>query len=472
MQSFRVLSAVGTLVLAVALTVTFAASGHAATAVVSLSTGSASYTQGETVSINGRVLLGGSPVVGTAVALEAEGQQSGHVYWIDQVTTQGNGTFSDSFAMPQAVANDAEMVIWASADGGHGQAVVDLQPVTPISPGSGGSGGSGGGGSGGGSGSGSTGLPPQVDQTISTTGGSVATSDGSAKVSVPSGALTSSTTVSISEEQATTATAPLTADLSAASPVVTLDFGGVTLAKPLLATFKYALPSAQSIAAARIGLFYDDTWHWVKSTVDPQSGIVTADVSQPGQYVVLVNSTTFNDIPSNYSASSQLDTLLGRAAVSGFPDGGFHPTAQVSRAQFVKMLVLALGLNVPTKATSDGFKDVPANSWYAAYVDAAVQAKLVQGLAAAKFAPGASITREQLAVMVARAMNGYTPRSPLQVRFKDQGRIGGWALPAVMQAAQAGIVKGLPDGAFAPLTVATRTDAVTWLGNLVTITNQ
>jgi len=69
-------------------------------------------------------------------------------------------------------------------------------------------------------------------------------------------------------------------------------------------------------------------------------------------------------------------------------------------------------------------------------------------------------------------MHGYTPNRPLQVKFTDQSGIGLWARAAVLQAGEAGIVQGLPSGAFEPLSLASRTDAVAWLGNLVSVTNQ
>ncbi len=432
----------------------------AAPAVASVTPSSGSTAGGTTITIVGSGFSGATEVsFGATAATSFNVVSNTEISAIAPAEAAGTVDVSVTTSYGTSAKSSADQFTYAVASGGSG----------------GGTGGGAGGGAGGSSGgSGSSGsLPPTATQQFGGAGGTLSTSDNSVTLSVPDGALSNSTTVSISEASASSGNSPISQTIQAASPVVDLSFGGATLLHPVRVTFAYTMPSgASALSSQRVGLFYDDTWHWVKGSVDTQSGTVTADVAQPGQYVVLVNTTKFNDIPSNYSASSQLDTLLGRGAVSGFPDGGFHPTAQVTRAQFVKMLVLALGLNVPAQPTNDGFKDVPADSWYAPYVDAAVQAKLVEGVTAAKFAPGDPITREQLAVMVARAMNGYTPSAPLPFQFEDQGRIGAWALPAVTQAVQAGIVQGMPDGTFAPLSVATRTDAVTWLGNLVTITNQ
>ncbi len=69
-------------------------------------------------------------------------------------------------------------------------------------------------------------------------------------------------------------------------------------------------------------------------------------------------------------------------------------------------------------------------------------------------------------------MHGHTPNRPLRVKFTDQSGIGLWARAAVLRAAAAGIMLDLPSGACEPFSPASRTDAVAWLGNLVTVTNR
>jgi hypothetical protein len=252
-----------------------------------------------------------------------------------------------------------------------------------------------------------------------------------------------------------------------------VDFGGATLAKPVAAQFAFD-GQGYGGSPALIGLFvqHGQTWQYVRTTVDSQSGFVDANLDGSGDYLVAVNTTTFNDIPQGYWAATALSLLLGRDAISGYADGGFHPDATVTRAEFVKRLVLALGLPVPESPTADGFTDVDPAAWYAPYVDAAVSAGLVEGVTSTAFEPDALITREQITVMAARAMNGYTPSNPLQVQFCDQAKIASWALPYVMQAVAAGIVHGLTSGAFDPNGDATRAQAAQLIANLVTVTNQ
>ena len=137
---------------------------------------------------------------------------------------------------------------------------------------------------------------------------------------------------------------------------------------------------------------------------------------------------------------------MAKGIVGGFPDGTFRPDAAVTRAQFVKMLVLALNLK-PGQGTVT-FADVPRGSWFAPYAAAAVQAGIVQGLSLTRFGPEETITREQLAVLIAWAFK-LTKTAPLH--YSDAGRIGTWALQGVEETVAAGYMTGFPDGAFQPL---------------------
>ncbi len=111
----------------------------------------------------------------------------------------------------------------------------------------------------------------------------------------------------------------------------------------------------------------------------------------------------FRDVPSTYWAYAAIQALAGAGVASGYPDGTFRPDAAVTRAEFTKMLVLSLG-DRPAADGASPFRDVAPSSWYAPYVAAAVRAGLVDGISATRFEPDAALTREQMAVLVARAL--------------------------------------------------------------------
>jgi hypothetical protein len=109
------------------------------------------------------------------------------------------------------------------------------------------------------------------------------------------------------------------------------------------------------------------------------------------------------------------------------------------------------------------FADVPPSAWYAPYVAAAVQAGIVQGASPTAFDPDATLTREQLAVLLARALK-LTRAATLH--FTDDAMIDGWALPGVEEVVAAGYMDGLPDGSFQPLGTATRAQAAAVLARV------
>lgn len=95
---------------------------------------------------------------------------------------------------------------------------------------------------------------------------------------------------------------------------------------------------------------------------------------------------------------------------------------------------------------------MPPSAWYAPYAAAAVREGLVQGTSPTTFSPDARLTREQLAVLVARALN--LAGDPL-----DADRISGWTRAGVSADVTAGLIEGFPDGTFGPPGTATRAQA-------------
>ena len=438
---------------------------------VNVSTAGSGYLPGATVTIQGSVTLGETPIAGADVALEADGA-SGHTYWVDEVTTDGSGDFTDTFVLPATASQESQIKIYAVYGTTRATTSFDVQ-TPPASPGGGGGGG--GGAAGASSTSSSTCIDqPQgevIDGQVGSQGRTLTSTDGCIILTVPAGAFSQSTTITVTESQPGTLPP---GDETAIAPLFAIDFGGAAAQMPIGAEIFYSAKSVGSEPLSRVGLFVQDgaAYRYIKDTASAETNSDTSSITAAGSYVLTVNTQTFNDIEAGIWPQEEIDVLLGRDAIVGFPDGGFHPDGTVTRAQFVKMLTLALGLQLPGTPTSGGFTDVSPGAWYAPYVDAAVAAGFIKGVTAETFAPEAPITRAQLAVMVSRAMNGYTPASPLEVQFTDQAQIPAWALQGVMAVAQAGILHGLPEGAFDPAGLATRGEAAGMVGNLVTVTNQ
>lgn len=110
---------------------------------------------------------------------------------------------------------------------------------------------------------------------------------------------------------------------------------------------------------------------------------------------------SFPDVPSGYWAYDEIMALVGNVVIVGYPDGTFKPEFPVTRAEFCKMPLLALGL-APESPVSPSFPDVPPGEWYYGYVEGAVKHDLVKGYPDGSFRPQGSITLAEVLTVIVR----------------------------------------------------------------------
>ncbi|OME87853.1 hypothetical protein BK120_00535 [Paenibacillus sp. FSL A5-0031] len=194
----------------------------------------------------------------------------------------------------------------------------------------------------------------------------------------------------------------------------------------------------------------------------------TIQHNENGLYVILEGKKTFADMQGHW-AQQAVEALASKLIVKGKTETAFDPNGQVTRAEFASLLVRSLGLS--SKGSDQAFTDVAASSWYAADVNAAVQHGLVQGVGNNKFNPDAFITREQMAVMIMKAVQlvqGDTSAesnssSNSLAAFADQDQLSGFAREAVQAVINAGIMNGKSETAIAPKDTASRAQTAVML---------
>ena len=303
-------------------------------------------------------------------------------------------------------------------------------------------------------------VGPVIGVSVGAAGGTLQSADGIFRLVVPADDLAGGSSLLLGEASGggppVPGAAPLPSGLLAVSPYFTLT--GAHLLAPAAAVVSYDGSALTGLRPERLALYRlgpDGTWAALPTAVDPASGTVSADVLGPETLVAAAATAHFSDVSSAGWAAPYIDTLLAAGAMSGYPDGTFRPDQPMTRAEFVKVLDLVLGLT-PSSAHAAPFADVPPSAWYAPYVTAAVGAGLVQGMSPTTFAPGAPVTREEAAVLVARALK---LGSAAGLDFSDASAISGWARSGVQEAVGAGLFAGFPDGSFQPLGLLTRAQA-------------
>ena len=168
-------------------------------------------------------------------------------------------------------------------------------------------------------------------------------------------------------------------------------------------------------------------------------------------------------------AKADVELLASKLVIKGVSDHSFAPNSPITRAEFATLLVRALGLN---EEVSTKFSDVPANSWFTGTVGAAVKAGLIEGFDETSFKPNERISREQMAVMVTRAMEFAGQSAAIDLKqldqFTDSTGLSVWSKEgSVAQAVIAGIVNGATETTFAPAAHATRAEAAVMLKRLL-----
>jgi hypothetical protein len=131
--------------------------------------------------------------------------------------------------------------------------------------------------------------------------------------------------------------------------------------------------------------------------------------------------------------------------------------------------VKALALN--TSGTTGTFTDVTTGAWYYGTVNAAASAGIVYGIGDNLFAPNALVTREQMAVMVAKALGNKAPAADGTElnAFSDKSAVSSWAVSGMDEAVKAGIVNGMTADTLAPMANATRAQAAEMIYKMLAV---
>jgi hypothetical protein len=122
----------------------------------------------------------------------------------------------------------------------------------------------------------------------------------------------------------------------------------------------------------------------------------------------------FIDVPTNSPFYQYIETAFNEGIISGYADGTFRPQNNVTRAQFVKMVVTAFGIPIDT-SNGPHFTDVPTSHPFYSWIETAYNRVLIAGYGDGTFRPYNDITRGQAAVIIdpARRLPTPTPTATL-----------------------------------------------------------
>jgi hypothetical protein len=155
---------------------------------------------------------------------------------------------------------------------------------------------------------------------------------------------------------------------------------------------------------------------------------------------------------------------------SGASAAAFSPNEPMTRGMLATVLGRLENISVGDAAPGVPFTDVAAERYYAPYIAWAAENGLVSGVGDNRFAPDAVITRQDMAVILARYAEFAELQFPVTLQyagFEDDGEIADYAKNAVQILFCGGIVNGKPGDRFDPRGGATRVEVAATLHRFV-----
>lgn len=201
-------------------------------------------------------------------------------------------------------------------------------------------------------------------------------------------------------------------------------------------------------------------WENIGGEVNTKNHTITVPFDDFGYYTVMKLRKGFTDITNHPWARNILNALYAKGIMNKLYGDTFGTDDRISRGEFATLLVK--GLNIPLNYprgndaySKSSFQDVGPSArtetWSYEYIETAARAGIVTGTTEGAFSPYMPITREQAAVMIARALklklavNDEKLNSTLAKAFVDSGSMDVYARPAIQAVNGAKIMTGTPN---------------------------
>jgi hypothetical protein len=202
---------------------------------------------------------------------------------------------------------------------------------------------------------------------------------------------------------------------------------------------------------------------------DPDTGTVTFTTTHFSLYAVAYNLVSFSDVPAGAWYAGAVSFIAARDITRGTGDGRFSPAANLTRAEFIVLLMKAYGI-APDTNPNDNFSDA-GNTWYTNYLAAAKRLGITSGIGNNQYAPDKEITRQEMFTMLYNTLKviGQLPQGSsgrTLSDFSDSGDIASWAKDSLALVVQTGIVGG-SSGRLNPAGLTTRAEMAQVLYNLL-----
>lgn len=207
----------------------------------------------------------------------------------------------------------------------------------------------------------------------------------------------------------------------------------------------------------------------VRGFYNALTGMVTFHTGHFSRFAVGYNYTAFSDVAADAWYGDAVGFIASRGITEGMDATHFAPETNLTRAQFLVMLMRAYGFE-PDDSAADNFADA-GDTWHTGYLAEGKAQGLTNGVGNNLFAPNREITRQEMftmlynALLVLEELPADAGEAALS-DFEDAGDIDSWAGEAMQALVEGGFVSG-SGGCLFPKDTATRAQMAQVLYNIL-----
>ncbi|WP_409343221.1 S-layer homology domain-containing protein [Paenibacillus sp. MBLB4367] len=159
-------------------------------------------------------------------------------------------------------------------------------------------------------------------------------------------------------------------------------------------------------------------------------------------------------------AETQLQAWLQKGYIQGYEDGSLRPDDSIRRGELMALINRVFQLK---ESAAIDFTDLPSSHWAHAEAVKAVKAGYIDGYDDRTIRVEAKVSRQELAVMVAKLLKLESTSDHLSATFTDGASIPTWSRAAISALASLKVIDGYADRTFKAEGAVTRAEAVVLL---------
>jgi uncharacterized repeat protein (TIGR02543 family) len=212
----------------------------------------------------------------------------------------------------------------------------------------------------------------------------------------------------------------------------------------------------------------------MRGKYNTKTGTVTFKTTHFSEYTIGYNKVSLNDISDTAWYADAVTFITARGIATGTGGGNFSPEANLTRGQFLVMVMNAYGI-AADESPKDNFSDA-GNTYYTGFLAAAKRLGITRGVGNNMFAPENEITRQEMFTLLYNTLKQLdelptATTGKALTEFSDADGIALWAKDAVALLVGSGTITGSGEK-LSPTGTTTRAEMARVLYNLLSVSGE